>query len=62
MNKLRLFSSAYGHLSIDVLNSSVAMILTLAATQFGLTIAQIGFGAMGTVYRARIRGTAVRCS
>src|SRR5512139_4109981 len=46
MNKLRLFSSAYGHLSIDVLNSSVAMILTLAASQFGLTIAQIGFGAM----------------
>ena len=46
MNKLRLFSSAYGHLSIDVLNSSVAMILTLAATQFGLSIAQIGFGAM----------------
>lgn len=46
MNKLRLFSSAYGHLSIDVLNASVAMILTLAADQFGLTIAQIGFGAM----------------
>ncbi len=46
MNKVRLFSSAYGHLSIDVLNSSVAMILTLAASQYGLTIAQIGFGAM----------------
>jgi FSR family fosmidomycin resistance protein-like MFS transporter len=46
MNKLRLFSSAYGHFSIDVLNASVAMILTLAAAQFGLTIAQIGFGAM----------------
>ncbi len=46
MNKLRLFSSAYGHLSIDVLNASVAMILTLAAGQFGLSIAQIGLGAM----------------
>lgn len=46
MNKMRLFSSAYGHLSIDVLNASVAMILTLAAPQFGLTIAQIGLGAM----------------
>jgi FSR family fosmidomycin resistance protein-like MFS transporter len=46
MNKVRLFSSAYGHFSIDIVNSSVAMILTLAASQFGLTIAQIGFGAM----------------
>jgi len=43
---MRLFASAYGHLSIDVLNASVAMILTLAAGQFGLTIAQIGLGAM----------------
>jgi MFS transporter, FSR family, fosmidomycin resistance protein len=46
MNKLRLFSSAYGHLSIDIINSSVAMVLTLAAGRFDLTIAQIGFGAM----------------
>jgi FSR family fosmidomycin resistance protein-like MFS transporter len=46
MNKLRLFSSAYGHFSIDVINASVAMILTLAAGHFDLTIAQIGFGAM----------------
>jgi FSR family fosmidomycin resistance protein-like MFS transporter len=46
MNKLRLFSSAYGHFSIDIINSSVAMILTLAAGHFDLTIAQIGFGAM----------------
>jgi FSR family fosmidomycin resistance protein-like MFS transporter len=46
MNRVRLFSSAYGHFSIDVLNASVAMILTLAAGQFGLTLAQIGFGAM----------------
>lgn len=46
MNRMRLFASAYGHLSIDVLNASVAMILTLAAGQFELTIAQIGLGAM----------------
>lgn len=46
MNKTRLFAAAYGHFSIDVLNASVAMILTLAAPRFGLTIAQIGLGAM----------------
>ncbi len=46
MNKQRLFAASFGHLSIDVLNSSVAVILTLAAGTFHLTIAQIGFGAM----------------
>jgi FSR family fosmidomycin resistance protein-like MFS transporter len=46
MNKKRLTAAAYGHFSIDILNSSVAIILTLAAAQFNLTIAQIGFGAM----------------
>lgn len=46
MNKPRLFAATYGHLSIDVLNSSVAMILTLVATRYGLTIAQVAFGAM----------------
>ena len=46
MNKQRLFAAAYGHFSIDILNASVAIILTLAAGTFGLTIAQIGFGAM----------------
>ena len=46
MNKKRLMAASYGHFSIDILNSSVAIILTLAAAQFNLTIAQIGFGAM----------------
>lgn len=46
MNKKRLTAASYGHFSIDILNSSVAIILTLAATQFNLSIAQIGFGAM----------------
>ena len=46
MYKTRLFAASYGHLSIDILNSSVAIILTLAAGTFNLTIAQIGFGAM----------------
>ena len=42
MNKQRLLAASYGHLSIDILNSSVAMILTLVAIQYDLTIAQIG--------------------
>ncbi len=46
LNKKRLTAAAYGHFSIDILNSSVAIILTLAAGHFNLTIAQIGFGAM----------------
>ena len=46
MNKKRLTAASYGHFSIDILNSSVAIILTLAAAQFNLSIAQIGFGAM----------------
>lgn len=46
MNRKRLFTASYAHLSIDILNSSVAMILTLSAPRFGLDIAQIGFGAM----------------
>lgn len=46
MNKKRLTAASYGHFSIDILNSSVAIILTLAAAQFDLSIAQIGFGAM----------------
>lgn len=46
MNKQRLLAATFGHLSIDILNSSVAMILTLVAGRFSLTIAQIGFGAM----------------
>ena len=46
MNKKRLTAASYGHFTIDILNSSVAIILTLAATQFNLTVAQIGFGAM----------------
>ncbi|MBW7881872.1 MAG: MFS transporter [Caldilineaceae bacterium] len=46
MDKKRLFAASYGHLSIDILNSSVAMILTLIAGNYELSIAQIGFGAM----------------
>lgn len=46
MNTKRLFAATYGHLSIDILNASVAMILVLVGEQWDLSIAQIGFGAM----------------
>lgn len=46
MDNKRLFASTYGHLSIDVLNSSVAMILTAVAGRFDLGISEIGFGAL----------------
>jgi FSR family fosmidomycin resistance protein-like MFS transporter len=47
MNVKRLSSATLGHLSIDVLNSSVAIILTfLSKNKFDLTISQIGVGAM----------------
>jgi len=46
MNRKRLFVASYGHFSIDIINSSVPMILTLVSGRFALSIAQIGFGAM----------------
>ncbi len=47
MNTKRLAAASLGHLSIDVLNSSVAIILTYLSTgKFTLTISQIGLGAM----------------
>lgn len=46
MNNRRLFAATYGHLSIDLVNASVAMILTASAARFDLSISQIGFGAL----------------
>jgi len=46
MNTKRLFAATYGHLSIDILNASVAMILVLVGQRWNLSISQIGFGAM----------------
>jgi MFS transporter, FSR family, fosmidomycin resistance protein len=46
MNARRLLATSLGHFSIDVLNSSVAMILTHLSGRFDLSIGQIGFGAM----------------
>ena len=42
----RLIAISYGHFAIDILNSSVAIILTSVSAEFGLTVSQIGFGAM----------------
>ncbi|MCL4863113.1 MAG: MFS transporter [Caldilineaceae bacterium] len=46
MDIKRLSATSVGHFSIDVLNSSVAMILTYMAGRFDLSVSQIGFGAM----------------
>ncbi|HMN30161.1 MAG TPA: hypothetical protein PKE45_18560, partial [Caldilineaceae bacterium] len=46
MNVKRLSAASLGHFSIDVLTSSVAMILTYLSGHFQLSISQIGFGAM----------------
>jgi FSR family fosmidomycin resistance protein-like MFS transporter len=42
----RLSAASLGHFAIDVLNSSVAMILTYLSGRFDLSVSQIGFGAM----------------
>lgn len=46
MDKRRLYAATYGHLAIDIISSSVAMILAVVSTDFGLSISQIGFGAL----------------
>jgi FSR family fosmidomycin resistance protein-like MFS transporter len=46
MKKKRLAAISYGHFAIDILNSSIAIILTSVSSDFGLTVSQIGFGAM----------------
>jgi FSR family fosmidomycin resistance protein-like MFS transporter len=46
MNIKRLSAISIGHFAIDVLNSSVAMILTVLAVPFAISNAQIGLGVM----------------
>ena len=48
----RLISISYGHFAIDILNASVAIILTSVSSDFGLTVSQIGFGAMVYTFAA----------
>ncbi|HXF63730.1 MAG TPA: MFS transporter, partial [Caldilineaceae bacterium] len=54
MNRKRLFAASYGHFSIDVLNSSVAMVLTAVAGIFELTVSQIGLAAMIYTFAASL--------
>ncbi|MEX1019197.1 MAG: MFS transporter [Litorilinea sp.] len=42
----RIFAASFGHFSIDVLNSSIAMILVALTGTFDLSVSQIGFAAM----------------
>jgi FSR family fosmidomycin resistance protein-like MFS transporter len=46
MNTKRLFAATWGHFSIDIVNSSVAMILVAVAGRFDLSISKIGLGAL----------------
>lgn len=46
MNGKRLFAASYGHFSIDILNSTIPMILTAVASNFNLSVGQIGLAAM----------------
>ncbi len=46
MNIKRLLAVSVGHFAIDLLNSSVAMVLTALAVPFALKNSQIGFGVM----------------
>lgn len=42
----RLVAATYGHLSIDMINASVAMILVAVSDQFDLSVSKIGFAAL----------------
>ncbi len=46
MNLKRLSAVSFGHMALDILNASIAMILTVLAVPFHLTNSQIGLGVM----------------
>lgn len=48
MNTKRLFATTYGHFSIDIINSSTAMVLTVMAApdKFNLSVGDIALGAL----------------
>lgn len=54
MNTKRLGAAAYGHFAIDILNSSIAMILTAVSGVFELTVGQIGMAAMIYTFAASL--------
>ncbi len=54
MNLKRLGAVAFGHFSIDVLNSSIAVILTVLSGKFDLSVSQIGLAAMIYTFAASL--------
>lgn len=54
MNAKRLSAISIGHFAIDVLNSSIAIILVSVSQQFNLSNSQIGFGAMIYTFAASL--------
>ncbi len=46
MNLRRLSAVSFGHMAIDVINASIAMILAVLVVPFNITNAQIGLGGM----------------
>jgi FSR family fosmidomycin resistance protein-like MFS transporter len=54
MNGKRLFAASYGHFSIDILNSTIPMILTAVASNFNLSVSQIGLAAMIYTFSASL--------
>lgn len=54
MNGKRLFAATYGHFSIDILNSSIPVILTAVAASFDLNVSQIGLAAMIYTFAASL--------
>ena len=46
MNLRRLSAVSFGHMAIDILNASIAMILAVLAVPFSISNAQIGLGSM----------------
>jgi FSR family fosmidomycin resistance protein-like MFS transporter len=54
MNSKRLFAASWGHFSIDILNSSIPVILTAVASSFSLNVSQIGLAAMIYTFAASL--------
>ncbi len=54
MHIKRLSAVAFGHFSIDILNSSIALILTVLSGKFELSISQIGLAAMIYTFAASL--------
>ena len=54
MNIRRLGSVSLGHMSVDIMASSIAMIFTAVSGQFELTLSQIGLGAMIVMFASSL--------